>query len=116
MGFSFLPNGSNDHKNFEAHLLDYYGKGNFPHKGIFSGKSVEENDENRKKIRQTGPQKSVSSLVILIVPADVPGLNLLVSKRVIHIYFRFQIIIISRATVSSALNNFVRRYIEMIRK
>ena len=22
MGFSFLPNGSNDHKNFEAHLLD----------------------------------------------------------------------------------------------
>ena len=23
MGFSFLPNGSNDHKNFEANLLDY---------------------------------------------------------------------------------------------
>ena len=23
MGFSFLPNGSNDHKNFEVHLLDY---------------------------------------------------------------------------------------------
>ena len=22
MGFSFLPNGSNDHKNFETHLLD----------------------------------------------------------------------------------------------
>ena len=23
MGFSFLPNGSNDHKIFEAHFLDY---------------------------------------------------------------------------------------------